>query len=133
MLQEFNDLPTSNQEKLNKALVGRNGLVEYSALQSAVVGYNTNASLLESDAETEAALCYVVKYVTKPPAGLAHSLSLLHHARRTIELHPSKAADTGSVIRTGMHYLNRIVNQLNGAIEISAPMTAVAIQGIPAE
>ena len=60
MLQEFNDLPTSNQEKLNKALVGRNGLVEYSALQSAVVRYNTNASLLESDAETEAALCYVV-------------------------------------------------------------------------
>ncbi|KZR98748.1 Uncharacterized protein APZ42_005697 [Daphnia magna] len=54
-------------------------------------------------------------------------------ATRTIELHPSKAADSGSIIRTGMHYLNRIVNQLNGAIEISAPMAAVAIQGMPAE
>jgi hypothetical protein len=134
MQKEFNDLPTSDQEKLNKALVGRNGLVvEYSPVQSAVVGCNTNASLLGSDAQTKAALCYVLKYVTKPPAELAHSLSLLHHARRTIELHPSKAADTGSVIRTGMHYLNRIVNQLNGAIEISAPMAAVAIQGMPAE
>nr|CAH0105748.1 unnamed protein product [Daphnia galeata] len=134
MQKEFNNLPTSDQEKLNKALVGRNGLVvEYSPVQSAVVGCNTNASLLGSDAQTKAALCYVLKYVTKPPVELAHSLSLLHHARRTIELHPSKAADTGSVIRTGMHYLNRIVNQLNGAIEISAPMAAVAIQGMPAE
>jgi hypothetical protein len=32
-----------------------------------------------------------------------------------------------------MHYLNRIVNQLSGAIEISAPMAAVAIRGMPAE
>lgn len=33
-----------------------------------------------------------------------------------------------------MHYLNRIESdQLNGAIEISAPMVAVAIQGMPAE
>jgi hypothetical protein len=32
-----------------------------------------------------------------------------------------------------MHYLNRIVNQLSGAIKISASMAAVAIQGMPAE
>jgi hypothetical protein len=32
-----------------------------------------------------------------------------------------------------MHHLNGIVNQLNGAIEISAPMATVAIQGIVAE
>ena len=51
MQKNFNDLPTSDQEKLNKALVGRNGLVvEYSPVQSAVVGCNTNASLLGSDA-----------------------------------------------------------------------------------
>ncbi|EFX64429.1 hypothetical protein DAPPUDRAFT_118188 [Daphnia pulex] len=112
----------------------QNGLVvDYSPVQSAVVGCNTNASLLGSDAQTKAALCYVLKYVTKPPAELAHTLSLLHHARRTIEVHPSRAADTGTEIRTGMHYLNRIVNQLSGAIEISAPMAAVAIQGMPAE
>ena len=51
MQQEFNDLSTPDQEKPNKALVGRNGLVvEYSPVQSAVVGCNTNASLLGSDA-----------------------------------------------------------------------------------
>ena len=132
--QQFDTLTTEQQEKVNRALIARNGLVvDYSPVQSAVVGCNTNASLLGSDAQTKAALCYVLKYVTKPPAELAHTLSLLHHARRTIELHPSKAADTGTVIRTGMHYLNRIVNQLSGAIEISAPMAAVAIQGMPAE
>lgn len=112
-------------------------MVDYSAVQSAVVGCNTNASLLGSDAQTKTALCYVLKYVTKPPSKLAHTLSLLHHARRTIELQPSKAADTGTVIPgrlgTGMHYLNRIVNQLSGAIKISALMAAVEIQGMPAE
>ncbi|KAI9565128.1 hypothetical protein GHT06_008899 [Daphnia sinensis] len=46
---------------------------------------------------------------------------------------PKPPCATGSVIRTGMHYLNRIVNQLNGAIEISAPMAAVAIQDTSAE
>jgi hypothetical protein len=54
-----------------------------------------------------------------------------------MELHPSKAADTGTVIPgrlgTGMYYLNRIVNQLSGAIKISASMAAVEIQGMPAE
>jgi hypothetical protein len=132
--QQFDTLTAEQQEKVNRALIARNGLVvDYSPVQSAVVGCNTNASLLGSDAQTKAALCYVLKYVTKPPAELAHTLSLLHHARRTIELHPSRATDTGTVIRTGMHYLNRIVNQLSGAIEISAPMAAVAIQGMPAE
>ena len=71
--------------------------------------------------------------MVKPPAELAHSLSLLHHARRTIELYPSKAADTGTVIRTGMHFLNKVVNELSGAVEISAPTAAAAIQGMPAE
>ena len=71
--------------------------------------------------------------MVKPPAELAHSLSLLHHARRTIELYPSKAADTGTVIRTGMNFLNKVVNELHGAVEISAPMVAAAIQGMSAK
>jgi hypothetical protein len=127
--QKFDTLTTEQQGKVNRALVERNRLVvDYSTVQSAVVGCNTNASLLRSDAQTKAALCYVLKYVTKPPSKLVHTLSLLHHARRTIELYPSKVADTGPVIRTRIHYLNSIVNQLSGAIKISASMAAVAIQ-----
>ncbi len=132
--QLFNDLSQEDQIKISKLMMNRNGLVvDYNPVQSAVLGCNTNASILGSDAQAKAALCYLLKYVTKPPAELAHSLSLLHHARRTIELYPSKAKDSGSTIRTGIHYLNKIVNKLCGAIEISAPMAAAAIQGMPAE
>jgi hypothetical protein len=66
-----------------------------------------------------------------PPTIFNTTMEGFIEARRTIKLHPSKAADTGTVIRTGMHYLNRIFNQISGAIKISAPMAAVAIQGMP--
>ena len=71
--------------------------------------------------------------MTKSPAELAHSLALLHHARRNIELFPSKAEYSGTELRTGMHYLNHIVNQLSGAKEISGPMAAAALFGMPAK
>jgi hypothetical protein len=32
-----------------------------------------------------------------------------------------------------MHYLNKIINKLNGAVEISAPMAAAALLGMPSE
>ena len=132
--KQFDEIDESDRIKLNRILEKRNGdVVEYNPAKSAVLGCNTNSSILGSDAQAKAALCYVLKYMVKPPAELAHSLSLLHHARRTIELYPSKAADTGTVIRTGMHFLNKVVNELSGAVEISAPMAAAAIQGMLAE
>ncbi len=131
---QFDALDPPQQDKLNRALIGRNGLVvEYSPVASAVLGCNTNASVLGSDAQSKAALCYLLKYVTKPPAELAHSLSLLYNARKIVEEYPSRAEDSGTVIRTGMHYLNKVINKLSGAIEISAPMAAAAILGMPAE
>ena len=132
--KQFDELDESDRIKLNRILEKRNGdVVEYNPAKSAVLGCNTNSSILGSDAQAKAALCYVLKYMVKPPAELAHSLSLLHHARRTIELYPSKAADTGTVIRTGMNFLNKVVNELHGAVEISAPMVAAAIQGMSAK
>jgi hypothetical protein len=131
---QFDALDLTDQDKLNRALTGRNGLVvEYSPVASAVLGCNTNASVLGSDAQSKAALCYLLKYVTKPPAELAHSLSLLYNARKIVEQYPSRAEDSGTVLRTGMHYLNKVINKLSGAIEISAPMAAAAILGMPAE
>ncbi len=76
---------------------------------------------------------YFKKYITKPPAELNESLSLLHHARQDVKNHPSKADDSGTEQRTAMHYLNRIVNKLGGTIEVSSHMAAAAILGMPAE
>ena len=132
--EAFDLLPGEHQSKVVKALISRNGLVvEYNRISSALLRCNTNASMLGGDAQAKALLAYLLKYVTKPPAELAHTLSVLHHARRTVDLNPSKAEDSGTVRRTGMHYLNRIINQLSGAIEISAGMAAAALLGMPAE
>ncbi len=48
-------------------------------------------------------------------------------------MRPSVAVDSETNQRTGMHYLNRILNKLNSAVEVSAPMAAAAILGMPAE
>jgi hypothetical protein len=59
--QQFDTLTTEQQGEANRTLVERNRLVvDYSPVQSAMVGCNTNASLLGRDAQTKAALCYVL-------------------------------------------------------------------------
>jgi hypothetical protein len=131
---KYDALSSDDQKRLRSVLPSRNGMVvEYNPLTSALLGCNTNVSLLGSDAQAKAALSYLIKYVTKPPAELAHSLSLLYHCRKDVQQNPSVADDSGTDQRTAMHYLNRIVNKLNGAVEISAPMAAAAILGMPAE
>lgn len=108
-------------------------VVEYNPLASAVLGCNTNAAILGSDVQSKSLLCYLIKYVSKSLSDLAQSLPLLYLARKTIDQYPSKADDNGSAIWTGVHYLNKIANDLSGAIEISGPMAAAAILGMPAE
>ena len=132
--EEFDLLGEQDKEKISQTLQKRNAMVvEYNPLASAVLGCNTNAAILGSDVQSKSALCYLIKYVSKPPAELAHSLTLLYLARKTIDEYPSKADDSGSIIRTGIHYLNKIANDLSGAIEISGPMAAAAVLGMPAE
>lgn len=131
---KYDALSSGDQLRLRSVLPSRNGMVvEYNPLTSVLLGCNTNFSLLGSDAQAKAALSYLIKYVTKPPAELAHSLSLLYHCRKDVQQRPSVADDSGTDQRTAMHYLNRIVNKLNGTVKISAPMAAAAILGMPAE
>ena len=50
--------------------------------------------------------------MNKPLAELGQSFSLLYHARRQIEMYPSKATDSDSQLRTGMHYFISLKEQL---------------------
>lgn len=73
-------------------VINRNGLVvEFNDICSALLGCNTNLSILGSDEQAKAALCYLLKYITKSPTELIHSIALLYHARRTIEVPISSA------------------------------------------
>lgn len=108
-------------------------VVEYNPVISALLGCNTNVSVLGSDAQAKATLCYLLKYITKPPSEISHAIAIIHNARQTIENFPSQAEDSGSERRTAMHFLARVINQFYGTVEVSAPVAALALLGMPAE
>lgn len=131
---ELEKLTKNEWERLSRAFPRRNGLiVEYSPAVTAVLGCNTNLSFLGSDAQAKATICYILKYITKPPAELSHTLALLYKARQTVQTFPSVAPDSGQPMRTTQHYLNRIVNQTTSAQEVSAEMAASALLQMTSE
>ena len=128
---QYSKLSQEEKEQLNQVLKSRNGLiVEYNETISAMLGCNTNVGILGSEEQAKSTLCYLLKYVTKPPTEITHSISLIHHARKTIEQHPSVAEDTGTERRTAMHFLNRVTNQISSTIEVSSSFASLAILGI---
>lgn len=131
---QFNALEPELQDQIVRCMLGRNGMVvETSDVAAVLLGCNTNLSILGSDSQSKASMCYLLKYITKPPAEIFQSLSLLYHARMKIQKYPSKAEDTGSDRRTAMHYVSCIMNQTNGLNEVSSQMAGAAIIGMPAE
>ena len=115
-------------------MLSRNGkVVETNSVNAALLGCNTNVGILGSDTQAKAGLCYLLKYITNPPAEILESLSLLYNARRKVKEYPSKAEDSGAEQRTAMHFLSSYLNQTSGLHEISSQMAAVAILGMPAE
>lgn len=130
LLTKFKKLKPEEKEDLNRILEKRNGLiVEYNETISAMLGCNTNVGILGSEEQAKSTLCYLLKYVTKPPTEITHSISLIHHARRTIEAHPSVAEDSGTERRTAMHLLNRVTNQISSTVEVSSAFASLAILG----
>jgi hypothetical protein len=95
-----------------------------------MLGCNTNVSILGSEEQAKSTMFYLLKYDTKPPTEITHSISLIHHARRTIERYPSVAEDSGTHKRTAMHLLNRVANQISSTIEVSSSFASLAILGI---
>lgn len=108
-------------------------VVEFNPVITALLGCNTNVSILGSDAQAKAIMAYLLKYLTKPPSELSHAIAVIHNVRRTITNYPSRAEDTGTVRRTAMHFFTRLVNTLSNAVEVSAPMASLALLGVPAE
>lgn len=108
-------------------------VVEFNPVITALLGCNTNVGILGSDTQAKSTLWYLLKYITKPPTELSHSLALIHNARQLVENYPSQASDSGTDQRTAMHFLTRCINQFYGAVEVSAPVAALALLGMPAE
>ena len=130
----FDQFPQATQQQIIRAIVERNAsVVEYNDVASVLLGCNTDASMLGSDSQAKLALCYILIYMTKPPAQLTKTISLVLHAREQVDLHPSQAKDTGTETRTAMYFLNKVLNDLSGLIEISAQMALACLLGMPSD
>jgi hypothetical protein len=126
-------LPHADWMRIARALPRRNGsLTEVSDAMTALLACNTAVYLLGSTEQAKAALFYLVKYITKDSTPLATSLSVVHAAMKDIEAYPSVADDSGQPQRTGQHLLQRILNKLSGASEVSAEQAAAELIGCPA-
>jgi len=99
------------------ALQKRNGRVAaFHPVLTGLLGCNTAIYLLSSGQAAKSALFYILKYMTKDPTPPSCTLSLVHMARKTIELHPSLASNSGTTVRTAQHWLLRCMNQFNGCV-----------------
>ena len=101
-------------------------LVEYNELITSLLGCNTAPLPMGCSEGAKSAMFYMIKYVTKDSVAVQQSLSILVDAKRHMEQYPSTADDTGQVERTGRHFVQRCLNQLQQ--EISDTQAAVCLR-----
>ena len=103
--------------------------VETNFIVAGLLDSHSNSQALTSTDAGEIAEEYTVNYMTKEGAGLKCATSMMLTAMDHIARHPSVAADTGSVVRTGTHLATRTVNSLVGGHEWSLRLMAYALMG----
>ncbi len=69
------------------------------------------------------------EYMVKEKASLKQAVPSLLAALDQIIAHPSKAEDTGSTIRTGIHPAQRTVKTFSGSHQWSMPLMASCFFG----
>jgi len=74
---------------------------------------------------------YLVKYLAKDGNELANILSLVKAADEQIRRHPSVADDSGTETRRSQHLLTRLLNCVNGQVEVGGQTAALALLGLP--
>jgi len=95
----------------------RNALLcEYNELITSLLGCNTAPLPMGCAESAKSAMFYMIKYVTKDSAAVQESLAVLIDVKKHIDQYPSTADDSGSVERTGRHFTQRSVNQLQQEI-----------------
>ena len=139
---EFLDSPFKNVDhRLVQWELGREGMngdgrdelvVPYSLSFSASGGCNTAVVPLGSSEQAKAVCFYLLKYITKDPTALEVSRVVIHQAILHMAKHPPRAEDVGQDTRNAKHLLQRMLNSVQGAQEISAQMAATALLGEPA-
>ena len=106
-------------------------VVPYNTSFSAVGACNTAIVPLGCSEQAKAVCYYVLKYITKDPTALEATRVLIFQAILHMVHHPSAAEDVGSGSRNTKHLLERMLNNMQGAQEVSSQMAATALLGKP--
>ena len=100
----------SPQERLRRALHGRNGTVApFNEICTILFRCKMDVSILGSTESARAALNYLLKYLTKDATQVESVLTLLAAARRHVQRFPSRAADSGTPWRFSSNRLLRFL------------------------
>jgi hypothetical protein len=94
-----------------------------------IVGCANNSSPITSTTSGENAEEYLSEYMVKEKASLKQVIPSLLAALDQIIAHLSKAEDTGSTIRNGIHLAQCTVNTFSGSHQWSMPLMALALLG----
>ena len=127
-------LPDRHRGIAEGVLENRNqAVVECSPTQAALMTCNTNLQLSGGSTQGIAQAFYTIKYVTKNPVEIAQVINVVKYARQKIEQYPSVADDTGTVLRTGQHFANVLLNKLTGMSELADTQAAACMIQMPAQ
>ena len=92
---------------------------------------NTNAIPLGSTEQAKAIMYYLIKYILKDKTALKSTLSVVSYALKKLAEYPSRATNTGTDQRSGVHLLQAIINKINGTCEIADTQAAAVCLGLP--
>jgi hypothetical protein len=108
-------------------------VVGYNPLLSSIACCNTAIVPLGAAIQAEAAMFYLIKYMTKHIGPLTHSAAAIAAALNRYRSQPSRAPDAHTDGRKRQTILNRIACAHLGAMEISPQMAAAFNLGYPSE
>jgi hypothetical protein len=104
--------------------------VESNLIVSNLLQCHNNASIITGKDAGEAVEEYTCAYMIKEGASLQHAAAVLLASIDHIHTHVSKAANKGTVQRTGMHLAQRTINAFSGSHQWSMPLMVYALHNL---
>ena len=113
---------------VSKSLEGRNGLVvDFNPYLTSLLGCNSNLLYLGSSEQSKSALFYIGPYINKDGVKITDALPILMKAHENAVKYPSIAEDCNTTKRHAQLTLTRVVNKMNGLIEVSDTQIAASL------
>jgi hypothetical protein len=131
---KIRSLSAEERDKIKDALWNANGfMTEFNDILVLASHCNMAVYPMGTGGAAKALFIYVCSYLAKSPTEIRSLLSLLHDAAKHIEEYPSTADDSGTAERTTIHFIQRVLNSLNGSQEYSNTQATAALLGVHAE